>query len=94
MRTNYEPPTKERPDKMTSFMGWNGFILHHGSPEQRLGLTRLKTQRDDIEAWVMTAHVPYQFGLPIYHHSKHAEDFPFSKVSSFSKTRRAPSRRP
>ena len=41
-RTNYEPPTKERPDQMTSFMGWNGFILHHGSPEQRLGFTRLK----------------------------------------------------
>ena len=65
LRTNYEPATKERPDQMTSFMGWNGFILHHGSPEQRLGFTRLKTQRDDIEAWAMTAHVPYLFGLPI-----------------------------
>jgi len=40
MRTNYEPPMKERPDKMASFMGWNGFILHHGSPERRLGFTR------------------------------------------------------
>jgi hypothetical protein len=64
MRRNYEPPTRERPDDMASFMGWNGFILDRGSPEQRLGFTRLKTQRD-IETWVMTAHVPYQFGLPM-----------------------------
>ena len=64
MRQNYEPPTRERPGEMCSFIGWNGFILDRGSPEQRLGFTRLKTQRD-IEAWVMTADVPYQFGLPI-----------------------------
>jgi V8-like Glu-specific endopeptidase len=64
MRKNYEPPTKERPDQMASFMGWNGFILDRGSAEQHVGFTRLKTQRD-IEAWVMTAQVPYQFALPI-----------------------------
>lgn len=65
LRTNYEPPTKEQPEKMTSFLGWNGFILERGSAEQRLGFTRLKTQRDNREAWVMTTRVPYQFGLPI-----------------------------
>ena len=64
IRQNYEPPTRERPKEMSSFMGWNGFILDRGSPEQRLGFARLKSQ-GDIEAWVMTADVPYQFGLPI-----------------------------
>lgn len=64
MRTEYEPATRERPDEMRSFLGWNGFILERGSPEQRLGFTRLKSE-PDIEAWVMTAEVGYQFGLPI-----------------------------
>lgn len=70
IRTNYEPPTKERPEKMTTFLGWNGFILERGSPGQRIGFTRLKTERDNIEAWVMTARLPYQFALPILSREK------------------------
>src|SRR5690348_15525528 len=79
MRKDYEPATRERPEEMGSFMGWNGFILDRGSREQRIGFTRLKTQRD-VEAWVMTAAVAYQFGLPILSTNKLSRSKPLKSA--------------